>query len=209
MEDDWALSPADEELRAEKKRERQKKELKYFDEESKKRGEFLDEDEDEGDNEDSEDESAPEGMVRTGMGLFSLDTLKAAPAMPSWALIYEFYSRIIDANIELEVIDHEQYCEDFRRVIRTEVLNAENPDNGARRRGAVIFWVGRSDDEDEEEAMLEEMKRFIEKDPLVLNGFVKEWEAINLDEQLWEESEMEAQEDEMVAQPELLSPQQE
>lgn len=205
------LNPADEERRNEKKRERQHKELKFIDEESKKRGEFLDEDED--DEADDDEENVPEGMVRTGMGLFSLEQLRSVPQLPSWALIYEFYPRVIDANIELEVIDHEQYCEEFRRVVRTEVLNAINPESSARRRGAVIFWVGRSDDESEEEAMLAEMKRFIEKDPLVMNGYVKEWEAINLDSKLWKEAEMEADEEEedeeVVVRTELLSPQQE
>lgn len=91
---------------------------------------------------------------------------------PCFGVVYFFKPEYLDVDIDGSLKEHLKYCEKFQRIMNSEVLQLD------KRKGVVTLWVAL--DKDDGKQTEEEIKRFVEGDPLVIQNLVQEWEIFPL-----------------------------
>ncbi len=104
---------------------------------------------------------------------FNENDLGEALNVPCFAVMYKFRREYLDANVDSIVADHNGYCNSFKRLINSEIINM------GKTKGAVMLWAGYTlDDKDETKS---DIMQFLEDDPLILKDVVEKWDLIDLE----------------------------
>lgn len=90
-----------------------------------------------------------------------------ADKLPILALIYNFKREFNDADLTATHAEHTSYCESFKRLFNSELLNT------SKGRGMVLIWGGLSM---EDQDLRTDIMNFMEEDPFVVKNIVDNWD---------------------------------
>ena len=87
--------------------------------------------------------------------------------------MYKLRKEYKDVSIDNALADHRAHCENFKRLINSEVIGVRNT------RGLVLLWAGLTATDKKETR--EELKVFMREDPLIVKDMVEKWDIIDLE----------------------------
>jgi hypothetical protein len=110
-----------------------------------------------------------------------LDTDEEVPAYPVFVLNYLFKDEYAKTNIGTSLTEHENYAQDFKRIINSDQVNLMLSGATKQTRGMSIIFAGLSDEPTEKEETFQDILKFIKDDPLILQDIVEQWDVLDMD----------------------------